>query len=171
MLAARSLGVPVDQAIASIGRFGGVRRRLELRGTWGEVSLYDDFAHHPTAIERTIAGVRRDTPDGRVLVILEPRSNTMKLGIHTDKLAAALAVADAVWVFRPADLGWNPVEVLRSLTRVQVNDDVDSIAAAVVAEAMPGDKIVVMSNGGFGGIHGLLETRLSARFSDNKIGA
>jgi len=170
LLAARSLGVPVDQAIASIGQFGGVRRRLELRGTWGEVSLYDDFAHHPTAIERTIAGVSRDTPAGRVLVILEPRSNTMKLGIHTDKLAAALKVADAVWVFRPADLGWDPAEVLRSLTRVQVNADVNSIAASVVTQAQPGDKIVVMSNGGFGGIHSLLEAGLSARFPGREIG-
>ena len=164
LLAARALGVSVQQAVASVGRFGGVRRRLELRGIWGDVSLYDDFAHHPTAIERTIAGIRHDSPKGRVLVILEPRSNTMKLGIHADKLAAALEAADEVWVYRPADLGWDPAKVLRSLSRVQVSDDIDSIAVAAVEKARPGDKFVVMSNGGFGGIHSLLEAGLSARF-------
>ncbi len=160
LIAARSLGVSVDQAVAAIGQFGGVRRRLELRGTWGGVSLYDDFAHHPTAIERTINGVRHDMPDGRLLVVLEPRSNTMKLGIHTDTLAAALEAADEVWVYQPADLGWNPARVLGSLRQVQVSDDIDAIAASVVARAVPGDQLVVMSNGGFGGIHGLLEAGL-----------
>ncbi len=164
LIAAHALGVSVDQAVAAIGRFGGVRRRLELRGRWGGVSLYDDFAHHPTAIERTITGVQRDAPDGRLLVILEPRSNTMKLGVHGGALAAALGAADEVWVYRAVDLGWDPAEVLRALGRVEVSDDIDSIAASVVARAMPGDKLVVMSNGGFGGIHGLLEAGLSARF-------
>ena len=131
-----------------------------MRGTWGGVSLYDDFAHHPTAIERTINGVRHDMPDGRLLVVLEPRSNTMKLGIHTDTLAAALEAADEVWVYQPADLGWNPARVLGSLRQVQVSDDIDAIAASVVARAVPGDQLVVMSNGGFGGIHGLLEAGL-----------
>ena len=164
LIAAQVLGVSVDQAITAIGRFGGVRRRLELRGTWGGVSLYDDFAHHPTAIERTIAGVRRERPDGRLLVILEPRSNTMKLGIHEATLAAALDAADEVWVYRPAELGWDLDKALRTLSRVQISDDIGSIAAAVVAQAMPGDMLVVMSNGGFGGIHSLLEVGLSARF-------
>jgi UDP-N-acetylmuramate: L-alanyl-gamma-D-glutamyl-meso-diaminopimelate ligase len=127
------------------------------------VSLYDDFAHHPTAIERTIAGVRLNVPDGRLLVILEPRSNTMKLGIHGDSLAAALDAADEVWVYRPDDLGWDPAEVLRSLSRLQVCDDIDSMAASIIARTMPGDKLVVMSNGGFGGLHGLLEAGLSTR--------
>jgi len=164
LIAAHALGVSVDHAVAAIGQFGGVRRRLELRGRWGGVSLYDDFAHHPTAIERTITGVQRDAPDGRLLVILEPRSNTMKLGVHGGALAAALGAADEVWVYRPVDLGWDPAAVLRALGRVEVSDDIDSIAASVVARAMPGDKLVVMSNGGFGGIHGLLEAGLSARF-------
>jgi UDP-N-acetylmuramate: L-alanyl-gamma-D-glutamyl-meso-diaminopimelate ligase len=164
LIAAQALGVSIDQAITAIGRFGGVRRRLELRGTWGGVSLYDDFAHHPTAIERTIAGVRLNVPDGRLLVILEPRSNTMKLGIHGDSLAAALDAADEVWVYRPDDLGWDPAEALRSLSRLQVCDDIDSMAASIIARTMPGDKLVVMSNGGFGGLHGLLEAGLSTRF-------
>jgi len=164
LIAAHALGVSVDHAVAAIGQFGGVRRRLELRGRWGGVSLYDDFAHHPTAIERTITGVQRDAPDGRLLVILEPRSNTMKLGVHGGALAAALGAAYEVWVYRPVDLGWDPAAVLRALGRVEVSDDIDSIAASVVARAMPGDKLVVMSNGGFGGIHGLLEAGLSARF-------
>lgn len=166
LIAAHALGVSIDQAVAAIGRFGGVRRRMELRGTWGGVSLYDDFAHHPTAIERTIVGVDGDAPTGRLFVILEPRSNTMKLGIHADKLAAALDGVDEAWVYRSADLGWDPAEAFRSLSQVRISDDIDSISTSVVASVMPGDKIVVMSNGGFGGIHGLLEAGLTARFPD-----
>jgi len=173
MIAAHAVGVPVDQAVAAIGRFGGVRRRLELRGTWGGVSLYDDFAHHPTAIERTIsgfqagfqAGFRAGAPGGRLLVIFEPRSNTMKLGIHSSTLAAALGAADEVWVYCPEDLGWDPAEVLGSLSALQISNDIDSMAAALVAQAKPGDKLVVMSNGGFGGLHDLIEDGLNARFS------
>ncbi|HJP37997.1 MAG TPA: UDP-N-acetylmuramate:L-alanyl-gamma-D-glutamyl-meso-diaminopimelate ligase [Gammaproteobacteria bacterium] len=164
LIAAQALGVSVDQAITAIGRFGGVRRRLELRGTWGGVSFYDEFAHHPTAIKRTIDALRRDMPDGRLLVILEPRSNTMKLGVHANQLAAALDAADEVWVYRPAGLGWDLGKALRTLNRVQISDDIGSIAAGAVAQAMPGDKLVVMSNGGFGGIHSLLEAELGARF-------
>jgi len=164
-LGARALGVSTDQALAAIGRFGGVRRRLELRGTWGGVSLYDDFAHHPTAIERTIAGLRSAAPDRRLIVILEPRSNTMKLGIHGDALGAALGGADRVWVYRPVGLGWNPAEALRSLRGLVIGDDIDAIVESVVAQARSGDRIVVMSNGGFGGIHGLLEAGLEARYS------
>jgi UDP-N-acetylmuramate: L-alanyl-gamma-D-glutamyl-meso-diaminopimelate ligase len=164
LIAAHAVGVPIEQAVAAIGRFGGVRRRLELRGTWGGISLYDDFAHHPTAIERTISGVRRSVPGGRLLVIFEPRSNTMKLGVHSSTLAAALEAADEVWVYHSDDLGWNPADVLQSLNSLKISDDIDSMAAAIVAQAMPGDKLVVMSNGGFGGLHGLLENGLSARF-------
>ncbi len=165
LLAARALGVSIDDAVAAIGRFGGVRRRLEHRGTWGGVHLYDDFAHHPTAIERTISGLRLDASDGRLLIVLEPRSNTMKLGVHKDTLATALDGADEIWIYQPADLGWDLAEALRSLSHGHIDSDIDTIVASVIAESMPGDKIVVMSNGGFGGIHGLLETGLRARFS------
>jgi len=166
VIAAHTLGVSIDRAVAAVGQFSGVRRRLEFRGTWGGVRLFDDFAHHPTAIKRTIAGIRRDSPGGRLLVILEPRSNTMKLGVHEDTLGAALDAADGVWVYRPADLGWDLAEALRSLSWVQISDDIDSIVASVIAQSMPGDKLVVMSNGGFGGIHGLLEAGLNARHSE-----
>jgi UDP-N-acetylmuramate: L-alanyl-gamma-D-glutamyl-meso-diaminopimelate ligase len=168
MIAAHAVGVPIEPAVAAIGRFGGVRRRLELRGTWGGVSLYDDFAHHPTAIERTIsgfrAGVRCGAPDGRLLVIFEPRSNTMKRGVHSRTLAAAFDGADEVWVYRSEGLGWDPAEVLGSLSALQISDDIASMAAALVAQARPGDKLVVMSNGGFDGLYGLLEDGLRARF-------
>ncbi len=165
LLAARELGVPVEQAIDAIGRFGGVRRRLELRGTWGGVRLYDDFAHHPTAIRRTLAGIRRESDAGRLLVILEPRSNTMKLGVHREELGAALGDADDVWVFRPARLDWDLADALSGLARVRVADDIDAIVASAVTTAAPGDRIVVMSNGGFGGIHARLEKALAARFT------
>jgi len=165
LLAARELGVPVEQAIDAIGRFGGVRRRLELRGTWGGVRLYDDFAHHPTAIRRTLVGIRRAPAAGRLLVILEPRSNTMKLGVHREDLGTALGEADDVWVFRPAGLDWDLADTLSGLARVRVADDIDAIVASAVATAAPGDRIVVMSNGGFGGIHARLEQALAARFT------
>lgn len=165
LLGACELGVPVAQAIDAIGRFGGVRRRLELRGTWGGVRLYDDFAHHPTAIRRTLDGMRREQDTGRLLVILEPRSNTMRLGIHRDELGDALVDADEVWVYRPANLDWDLAGALRRFTRVRVEDEIDAIVAATVATAASGDRIVVMSNGGFGEIHALLERALAERFT------
>jgi UDP-N-acetylmuramate: L-alanyl-gamma-D-glutamyl-meso-diaminopimelate ligase len=152
--AARHVGVPVEQAIEALNRFTGVKRRLEVRGEVNGVTVYDDFAHHPTAIASTLAGLRSHNDGGRLLAILEPRSNTMRLGIHRDQLAKSLSDADAVWIFQPDDLNWDIDEVTASLVVPSVvSDDVDELVASIVEQARAGDKLLVMSNGGFGGIH------------------
>ena len=156
LLAARHVGVPLEQGIAALSRFAGVRRRMELRGVVAGVSVYDDFAHHPTAIETTIAGLRRKVGAARILAVIEPRSNTMKLGVMKAQLPAALAGADRVFCCS-AGLDWDAAAALAPLgERVQVAADVDALATAIVAAARPGDQVLVMSNGGFGGIHGKL---------------
>jgi UDP-N-acetylmuramate: L-alanyl-gamma-D-glutamyl-meso-diaminopimelate ligase len=152
--AARHVGVPVQRAIEALNRFTGVKRRLEIRGEVNGVTVYDDFAHHPTAIASTLAGLRSNRDGGRLLAILEPRSNTMRLGVHRDQLAKSLSDADAVWIYRPDDLSWDIHEVSASLVVPSVvSDDVDELVASIVEQARAGDKLVVMSNGGFGGIH------------------
>jgi UDP-N-acetylmuramate: L-alanyl-gamma-D-glutamyl-meso-diaminopimelate ligase len=152
--AARHVGVPVEQSLEALNRFSGVKRRLEVRGEVNGVTVYDDFAHHPTAIASTLAGLRRCRNGGRLLAILEPRSNTMRLGIHRHQLAASLSEADAVWIYQPEDLSWDVHEVTASLTSPSfVSDNLDELVASIVAQARAGDRLVVMSNGGFGGIH------------------
>jgi UDP-N-acetylmuramate: L-alanyl-gamma-D-glutamyl-meso-diaminopimelate ligase len=160
LLAARELGVPVETALQAIGEFKGVKRRLELRGSFGGVALYDDFAHHPTEIRRTISGVRSEMKSGRLLIVLEPHSNTMKLGVHRDALADSLSDADQVWVYRSADLRWDLQGALADLPKATVRDDVDSIVEQVAKFSRPGDRLVVMSNGGFFNIHERLAARL-----------
>jgi UDP-N-acetylmuramate: L-alanyl-gamma-D-glutamyl-meso-diaminopimelate ligase len=162
--AARHAGVPVNVACAALGEFRGVKRRMELRGEAGGVSVYDDFAHHPTAIATTIAGLRRKVGSARILAVLEPRSNTMKLGVHRDTLAPSLADADATWLYAPPDLGWDAHSVVAGLAgRGRLVGDLDVLVCELVAAARPGDHILVMSNGGFGGLHGKLVTALQTR--------
>jgi UDP-N-acetylmuramate: L-alanyl-gamma-D-glutamyl-meso-diaminopimelate ligase len=152
--AARHVGVPVEQSLEALNRFSGVKRRLEVRGEVNGVTVYDDFAHHPTAIASTLAGLRRRGNGGRLLAILEPRSNTMRLGIHRHQLAASLSDADAVWIYQPEDLSWDVHEVTASLMSPSfVSGNLDELVASIVEQARAGDKLVVMSNGGFGGIH------------------
>ncbi|MEY2342023.1 UDP-N-acetylmuramate:L-alanyl-gamma-D-glutamyl-meso-diaminopimelate ligase [Acidithiobacillus sp. IBUN Pt1247-S3] len=161
ILAARHAGVPMASSCAALAEYRGLRRRLELRGTVRDIAVYDDFAHHPTAIAKTIAALHsRVGAQTRILAVLEPRSNTMKLGIHEKTLGPSLAEADTAFLYVPADLGWNPENALPD---AQVYRDFDALIAAVVAEARPGDQILVMSNGGFGGIHGRLLQALEKR--------
>jgi len=176
LLAARAVGVSTETALDAIGRFGGVKRRLEQRGVFGGVTLYDDFAHHPTAIRRTIAGLRdemtrAENTDGRLLVVLEPRSNTMKLGIHCETLGGALDGADAVWIYRPAGLEWDLAGAVDSVAHI--HDDTADIVDAAAAAARPGDRLVVMSNGGFENIHARLESALTrhTRGGDQQLSA
>ena len=141
---------------------------MELRGTVDGVRVYDDFAHHPTAIATTVAGLRRQIGAARILAVLEPRSNTMKLGTMAARLPEALSQAYAVFCFGASEgkhaLGWKPAEVLAPLgDRAFASDDLQVLADAVCAAAQPGDHILVMSNGSFGGIHYLLLDRLRAR--------
>jgi UDP-N-acetylmuramate: L-alanyl-gamma-D-glutamyl-meso-diaminopimelate ligase len=152
--AARHGGVPVEQSIAALTEYLGVRRRMEVRGTVNGVTVYDDFAHHPTAIATTLQGLRKRVGDARILVLLEPRSNTMKMGVHRDTLANSLEGADYVWLHAPEDLGWSLADSMPAgLERMTVSKSVDEIVAHVAAMARPGDHLLVMSNGGFGGIH------------------
>ncbi|MFV0664806.1 UDP-N-acetylmuramate:L-alanyl-gamma-D-glutamyl-meso-diaminopimelate ligase [Denitromonas sp.] len=159
--AARHVGVPPAAAIAALGRFDGVRRRLEVRGVANGVTVYDDFAHHPTAIALTIAGLRKHIQQGRILAILEPRSNTMKLGVMKAQLPESLAGADAVLCYH-GGVDWDVPGALSPLGgAVRCFDDVSDLVAAAVAAAEPGDHVLVMSNGGFGGIHDKLLAALA----------
>lgn len=161
--AARHAGVPVAQGIAALAEFKGVKRRMEVRGQARGATIYDDFAHHPTAIQTTLAGLRRKVGTARILAILEPRSNTMRLGVHRDSLAPSLAQADRVWLFEPPDLGWDLADVARAVRpRTEVIASIDDLVAAVAAEVQPGDQVLIMSNGGFGGFHGKLLAALQA---------
>ena len=166
IVAARHVGVRPEQALDSLSRFANVKRRLELRGTVGGVRVYDDFAHHPTAIATTLAGLRRrmhgEGDAGRILAVLEPRSNTMKLGVMKAQLPSSLSAADRVFCYG-ANLGWDAAEALAPLGQVAtVEEKFERLVAQIAAEARPGDAILVMSNGGFGGLHGRLLTALAS---------
>jgi UDP-N-acetylmuramate: L-alanyl-gamma-D-glutamyl-meso-diaminopimelate ligase len=161
--AARHVGVTPEEAIAALSRFSGVRRRMQVRGEGRGVTVYDDFAHHPTAIRTTLEGLRRSVRGGRILAVLEPRSNTMKRGVLKDELPASLAAADRTFVYT-AGLGWDAGAVFARMgERALCIDDLERLVGAVSAEARAGDHVLVMSNGGFGGIHEKLLDRLSAR--------
>jgi UDP-N-acetylmuramate: L-alanyl-gamma-D-glutamyl-meso-diaminopimelate ligase len=160
--AARHAGVSAQVAIEALARFQNVKRRLETRGVVRDITVYDDFAHHPTAIETTIAGLRSRIGDARILAVLEPRSNTMKLGTHQDTLAGSLQDAQRVFCYA-RDLGWDVAAALRPLgAKASSHDDLGALVEAIAAEARPGDHILVMSNGGFGGLHEKLLDRLRA---------
>jgi len=163
LAAAHHAGVPVAQAIAALASFRGVRRRMELCGRVNGIAVYDDFAHHPTAIASTLDGLRRSERAGRILAVLEPRSNTMKLGTMKAALPPSLAQADEVFCYA-ADLGWDAGAALAPLgARAHVHGDLGGLVDAVTARARAGDHIVVMSNGGFGGVHARLLAALGAR--------
>ena len=162
LLAAVSVGVEPAVAIEAIGRFGGVRRRLQRLGDFNGVQLFDDFAHHPTAIRRTLEAIRRRADVRRVIAVFEPRSNSMKLGVYQDTLAAALSAADLAWILRPAGLQWDLDAEFRDAPQVRVCADTAAIVRELAAAGQPGDAVVVMSNGDFQGIHGQLATALGA---------
>jgi UDP-N-acetylmuramate: L-alanyl-gamma-D-glutamyl-meso-diaminopimelate ligase len=161
--AAQAAGVDPARAIESLGRFKGVRRRMELRGTAAGVAVWDDFAHHPTAIATTVSGLRDQVGNARILAVLEPRSNTMRAGLMKDRLPASLRQADRVFCYAE-NLGWDAAAALAPLgDRLSIENDLERLVGAIVAEAQPGDQVLVMSNGGFGGIHERLLASLSER--------
>ena len=163
LLAARHVGVPFDKGLEALSRFENVKRRMELRGTANGVSVYDDFAHHPTAIATTVAGLRRKVGNARILAVLEPRSNTMKLGVMKAQLPASLGETDLVFCYA-ANLGWDAAEALAPMgEKAVVEDDLARLVARIASAAQAGDQILVMSNGGFGGIHDKLLAALSSR--------
>ena len=159
LAAARHVGVPIAQGALALAAFDSVKRRMEVRGVVNGITLYDDFAHHPTAIATTVQGLRQKLgvakSGGRILAVLEPRSNTMKLGAMKDALPGSLVDADLVFGFGSIEaLGWSLAEALAPLgARALSFDDIDALVHAIAELALPGDQIVVMSNGGFGGIH------------------
>jgi UDP-N-acetylmuramate: L-alanyl-gamma-D-glutamyl-meso-diaminopimelate ligase len=160
LAAARHAGVPVARGIEALARFEGVKRRMEVRGSAAGITIYDDFAHHPTAFETTIAGLRRRVGDSRIVAVFEPRSNTMKLGTMQDRLASSLSDADLVFCFAK-DLGWDPSHALKALgTRAFTHVDMGTMVETLVRMLQPGDHVLVMSNGGFGGVHDKLMERL-----------
>ena len=158
MAAARHAGVTVEVAIEALSQFENVKRRMEVRGIVNGITVYDDFAHHPTAITTTVAGLRSKVGDfkstgARILAVLEPRSNTMKLGVMKSALPESLKDADLVFCYG-ANLGWDAAEALAPIAeKATVFDDLAQMVAAIVKVAKPSDQILVMSNGGFGGVH------------------
>ncbi len=162
--AAMALGVPVHQAMAAIETFPGVKRRMQLRGEARGVRVWDDFAHHPTAIQTTLQGMAGQLTAGqRLIAVIEPRSNTMKMGVMRSQLPQSLVQADLVFGYS-GGLDWSLEQALASLgPRACVRDDLDALIAAIVAQAQSGDQILVMSNGGFGGLHEKLLSRLAER--------
>ena len=160
--AARHAGVPVKHATDALSEFKGIKRRMELRGTVNDINVYDDFAHHPTAINTTLKGLRANVGSNKIIAVLEPRSNTMRLGIHKETLAASLDEADQVLLFQPKGLDWNLNHVLDALpNKSSLHDDVDELIVTITQQANSGDHVLIMSNGGFGGIHEKLLTALN----------
>jgi len=164
--AARHAGVAPAVAIEALGRFQGVKRRMEVRGHVNGITVYDDFAHHPTAFETTIAGLRKRAGRGRVIAVFEPRSNTMKLGTMQALLASSLTGADAVFCYAKG-LGWEPAGALAPLgARAFVFHEIEPMVESVASMLRPGDHVLVMSNGGFGGVHAKLLARLEGARRD-----
>ena len=160
--ASNHIGISAENSARALATFKNVKRRLEIIGVANNITVYDDFAHHPTAITTTVDGLRRRVGKARILAVLEPRSNTMKLGVMKAQLPLSLEAADNIFAYGAStgkeSLGWDLNEVLAPLNRLSPSraksfDDLNALVAAVVKEAKPGDHILVMSNGGFGGVH------------------
>jgi UDP-N-acetylmuramate: L-alanyl-gamma-D-glutamyl-meso-diaminopimelate ligase len=153
--AAHHAGVTLPDAIEALSFFKNVKRRMEVKGEVNNITLYDDFAHHPTAIATTLDGLRKKVGNARILAVLEPRSNTMKMGVHKDTLANSWQKADEVYLYEPEGMDWSLVDsVAHSNAPTHCFRDVEKIVQGVCNVAQPGDHILVMSNGGFEGIHG-----------------
>ncbi|QLB20547.1 UDP-N-acetylmuramate:L-alanyl-gamma-D-glutamyl-meso-diaminopimelate ligase [Vespertiliibacter pulmonis] len=161
--AAHHAGVSIEIACKALGSFINANRRLEIKGTVQGITVYDDFAHHPTAIRATIAALRGKIGDNqRILAVLEPRSNTMKMGVHKDEIAPALANADQVFIFQPDIIPWQVSAITDSLTQpAQWSANIDELVELIAQTAQPNDHILVMSNGAFGGIHQKLISKLA----------
>ena len=167
--AARHAGVPPAAAIDALGRFENVKRRMENRGAVHGITVYDDFAHHPTAIATTLDGLRRKVGKARILAVLEPRSNTMKLGVMKAALPDSLSQADRVYCY-DANLGWDAAEALAPLgDKVQIHGNIDQLVHQLLKDSRPGDHVLMMSNGGFGGIHAKLLDALHHHYHEDIV--
>lgn len=168
LAAAHHVGVRAEDGIAALNCFQGVKRRMELLATVAGIAIYDDFAHHPTAIETTLEGLRGRVDEGRIFALIEPRSNTMRMGVYRDRLAAATRSADQVIWYQPPGLDWSLESVLEnSPVPARLSTNLDTVIAELLAELRAGDQVVIMSNGGFGGVH----RRLVAALQDRWAGA
>jgi UDP-N-acetylmuramate: L-alanyl-gamma-D-glutamyl-meso-diaminopimelate ligase len=162
LAAARHAGVPADTGLDAMSRFAGVKRRMELRGEANGVRVYDDFAHHPTAIRLSLQALRQQVGNQRILAVLEPRSNTMRMGVHREQLAPSLEAADRVYLFQPPDAQWSVNEVaVRIGEHADSFDDIQQLVDALGEQAKPNDNVLVMSNGGFDNIHQRILERLA----------
>ena len=160
--AARHVGVVPELACQALAKFINTRRRLELKGEVNQISVYDDFAHHPTAIELTLNGLRNKVGSQRIFAVLEPRSATMRRGVHKDMLAASLHQADAVFLYQPDNIDWSVADIAQQCKQpAYTSNSVDTLVEMVIEQIMPGDQILVMSNGGFEGIQEKLLAKLT----------
>lgn len=163
--AARHAGVPVEVALEALTRFVAPKRRMELKAEVAGIKVYDDFAHHPTAISTTLQGIRNKVGQQRVIAVLEPRSNTMRMGVHQAALPLALALADQVFLYEPANANWSLESLTRALApKASLSQNIDVLVGELTAQAGAGDNIVIMSNGGFGGIHDKLISALKQKW-------
>ena len=163
--AARHAGVPVQVALDALTRFITPKRRMELKADIAGIKVYDDFAHHPTAISTTLQGIRNKVGQNRVVAVLEPRSNTMRMGVHQAALPLSLALADSVFLFEPANANWSLDAITRALApKATLLRDIDALVQLLTEQAQPNDSIVIMSNGGFGGIHDKLINALQHKW-------
>jgi len=159
--AARHVGVTPEIAIEALAEFKSIKRRMEVKGIVNEVTVYDDFAHHPTAIKTTLAGLRAKVGKQRIIAVLEPRSNTMKLGVHKEAIVSALNEADLVYCFESADINWSMQEIFSEQGKVvDISNDIEQLCHKLAQQAKTNDHILIMSNGGFAGIHQKLLDKL-----------
>jgi len=162
VVAAKNIGIPVDKACEALSKFKSVKRRLECIYALKGIRIYDDFAHHPTAIRESLKALRSASEDGRIIAIIEPRSNTMRMGIHAEALPEAFLDADLVYFFQPDDLSWNIDEYMGELgSRCQIFMDVDKIVNTICNDIRDKDQIIIMSNGAFNGVHRKIIERLN----------
>lgn len=152
--AARHAGVPAHVGVEALAEFRGVKRRMELRGEIMGVRVFDDFAHHPTAIELTLQAARNSAPGKRIVAVFEPRSNTMRMGIHRDELAASFTPADCVFIYQPPYVDWSVQDITRAIGPHAAHaTSIDALVNDICALVREGDQVIIMSNGGFGGLH------------------
>jgi UDP-N-acetylmuramate: L-alanyl-gamma-D-glutamyl-meso-diaminopimelate ligase len=158
--AANHVGILPKDAIAALSQFENVKRRMEVLAKINGVTLYDDFAHHPTAIATTLDGLRKQVGKERIIAIVEPRSNTMRLGVHTETLAKSLANADLAIMYQPQNLDWDLSKLNSYADNIEIYQSLDGIIAKLKVEACAGGHFVLMSNGSFGGIYQRLQEEL-----------
>jgi UDP-N-acetylmuramate: L-alanyl-gamma-D-glutamyl-meso-diaminopimelate ligase len=158
--AACHVGIEPEKTVAALCEFKNVKRRLEVRARVDGVTLYDDFAHHPTAIATTLEGLRAKVNGERIIAVLEPRSNTMRMGVHAHALADSLKAADRAIIYQAPDLGWDVEQAAGDAATISVSHSLEAVVAELVEECRPGDHLVFMSNGSFGGIHHKVEEAL-----------